>query len=249
MLEYFFMLSFRIFKNFPSLIYGLSTKKHGSMKLFGQKEKDKKALENRQKFLSFFNLKIKDVVWAQLDHQGRVKIVTKNCRGQWVKNVDGLISQEKNLFLSLTVADCFPVFFFEPKKEVIALVHASWRAIIKGVITKTIRMIKKAGSKPTDILIGIGPGIRVCHFEVKEEVVKKFLFQFSQKVLSKRKNRLFIDLPLAIKLEAIKNGILAKNIEEIKECTYCLRNKYFSRRREKLKELRTMLAVVGLRED
>ncbi len=109
------MIHFWIFKKFPQIIYGLSTRKDGSMKLTGQKEKDEKALKNRQKFLSLFNLKIKDVVWAQSDHQGRVKIVTLKNRGQLIKNVDGLISKDKNLYLSLTVADCFPFFFFEPK--------------------------------------------------------------------------------------------------------------------------------------
>jgi len=242
------MIQLRIFKKFPNLIYGLSTKRDGSMRLIKQKEKDKKAFKNRQKFLSLFNLKTKDMVWAFLDHQGRVKIATSKNRGQWIKNVDGLITKEKNLFLSLTAADCFPVFFFDQKKEITGLAHASWRAIIKGLITRMIKIMKnKFLSQAKDVLIGIGPGIRSCHFEVKEDVAKKFLSRFSKKVLIKRKNRLFIDLPMAIKLEAVKNGILAKNIEEIKECTYCLKNKYFSYRRDKPKQMKTMMALIGLR--
>jgi YfiH family protein len=242
------MIQFKIFKNFPHLVYGVSTKRDGSMRLIKQKEKNKRALKNRQKFLSLFNLKIKDTVWASLDHQGKVKIVTSKNRGQRIKNVDGLITKEKNLFLSLTVADCFPVFFFDQKKEIVGLAHASWRAIIKGLITRMIKIMKnKFLSQGKDILIGIGPGIRSCHFEVKEDVAKKFLSRFSKKVLIKRKNRLFIDLPMAIKLEAFKNGILRKNIEEIKECTYCLKNKYFSYRRDKPRPMKTMMAFIGLR--
>lgn len=241
------MIRFRIFKKLPHLIYGLSTKRDGSMKLIGQKEKDKKALRNRQKFLSCFNLKIKDVVWAQLDHQGRAKIVTFKNQGQWIENVDGLVTKEKDLYLSLTVADCFPVFFFDFKKEVVGLAHASWRAIIKGIITKTIKLIKKAGSKSADILLGIGPGIRSCHFEVKKEVAKKFLSKFPRNVLRKRKNRLFVDLAKSIKIEAIKNGLLPRNIEDIKECSYCLKNKYFSWRRDQPKELKAMMVLIGMR--
>ncbi|MFN3301856.1 MAG: peptidoglycan editing factor PgeF [Patescibacteria group bacterium] len=242
------MIHFQIFEKFPQLVYGVSTKKDGSMKLFGQKEKDKKNLKNRQKFLSLFNLKIKDVVWAKLNHQGRVKIVTfKNC-GQWIKNVDGLITKEENVFLSLTIADCFPVFFFEPKKKIIALAHASWRAILKGLISRIIKTIKKRFlSQPKDILMGIGPGIRSCHFEVKEKVAKKFLKKFGQKVLIKRKDQSFIDLAKSIKLEAIKNKILPQNIEDIKECTYCLKNKYFSYRRQRTKEIKAMMAIIGLK--
>lgn len=193
-------------------------------------------------------MKIKDVVWAQLNHQGKVKIATFKNQGQWIKNVDGLITKEKDLYLSLTVADCFPVFFFEPKKEVVALAHASWRTITRGLIIQIIKIMKNRFScQSKNILIGIGPGIRTCHFEVKENLAKKFLKRFGQKVLMKRKNRFFIDLPLAIKLEAIKNGVLPKNIEDIKDCTYCLKNKYFSRRREKLKELKAMMVLMGVK--
>ncbi len=55
-------------------------------------------MKNCQKFLSLFNLKIKDVVWAQLDHQGKVKIAYPKNQGQWLKNIDGLITGEKIFF-------------------------------------------------------------------------------------------------------------------------------------------------------
>lgn len=136
------------------------------------------------------------------------------------------------------------------------MAHASWRAIIRSIIRRVIEIMKnKFGSQEKDILVGVGPKICSCHFEVQEDVATKF----SQKVLIKRKNRLFIDLPLAIKLEVIKNGIRPKNIEEIKECTYCLKNKYFFFRRaahlgeprfwqEKPKELKAMMALIGVKK-
>lgn len=241
------MIHFQIFKKFPQIIYGLSTRKDGSMKLTGQKEKDKKALRNRQKFLSLFNLKIKDVVWAQLDHQGKVKTATLKNRGQWIKNIDGFISKDKNLYLSLTMADCFPVFFFESEKGIVALVHASWRAIIRGIIERIIEQIKMDSGQVKNILMAIGPGIRPCHFEVKEKVARKFLTKFSQKVLIKKRGKIFIDLPLTIKLIALKSGILPRNIEELRECTYCLKNKYFSFRRDKPKKIKAMMTLIGLK--
>lgn len=60
---------------------------------------------------------------------------------------------------------------------------------------------------------------------------------------------MFINLPLVVKLQALKNGILARNIEEMKKCTYCLKNKYFSYRRDKLKEIKTMMAIIGLKSE
>lgn len=119
------MIKFKIFKKFPHLIYGLSKRKHGSMKFFSD-QKNRIIGQNRKKFFKIFRLKENQVIRTGLIHGNRVKIVSLKCRGKLIKNTDGLIAKEKNIFLSLTVADCFPVFIFNPQKEIIALVHAGW---------------------------------------------------------------------------------------------------------------------------
>jgi len=240
------MIRFKIFKKFPDLIYKLSTKQQGSMKVTKNSKENKLVLKNRQGFLSRFSLREHFIVKAKLDHSGLVKVVNQKSCGKWIKNIDGLICGNKNLYLSLTVADCFPVFFFDPEKKIIGLAHASWRAISRDLIARMVGAMKnRFFCLPKNILVGIGPGIRKCHFEVQKDVASKF----SQNFLIKRKKRLFIDLPLAIKTELIKNGLLPQNIEELKECTYCLRNKYFSYRREKPRELKVMMVIIGLKKE
>lgn len=174
------MIRFKIFEKFPDLIYGLSTKQQGSMKVTENLKENKLVLKNRHDFLLKFGLREYFIVKAKLDHSGLVKVVDQKSRGKWIKNVDGLICREKNLYLSLTVADCFPVFFFDPEKKVIGLAHASWRAISRDLIDRMIGIMKnKFFCLPENILAGIGPGIRKCHFEVQKDVASKF----SQKTL------------------------------------------------------------------
>lgn len=242
------MLYFKIFKKFPSLIYGLSERKHGSMKFLHRGKKDQKAFKNQQNFISSFGLKNKQLVRAGLIRSNQVKIVKQKNAGKLVKNNDALITEEKNIFLSLTVADCFPVFLFDPQKQTVALIHAGWRSIIKNIIPKTIKLMKeKMGSKSADILIGIGPGIRKCHFEVQKDVANNFFKKFGPRTLSQSRGKIFIDLPLAIKIQALKSGILTRNIEDSKKCSYCLKNKYYSYRRDKNLSVKTMIAIIGLK--
>ncbi len=80
----------------------------------------------------------------------------------------------------------------------------------------------------------IGPGIGVCHFEVKKDVAKKFpLF------VEKRDNKIFVNLKKCVKSKLENNGVLVKDSGI---CTYCDTNRYFSYRRDK--QLKTMLAVI-----
>lgn len=242
------MIYFKVFKRFPSLIYGLSEKKHGSMKFLQQNRKSLVAQKNRKNFIALFGFKNNQIVRAGLIHKNKIKIVRKNDNYKLVKNTDALITKEKNLLLSLTVADCFPVFLFDPKKEVVALIHAGWRSIIKNIIPKTIKLMKeKTGSKSADILMGIGPGIRKCHFEAQKDVADNFFKKLGPRILSQKRDKIFIDLPLTIKMQALKSGILAKNIEDSKKCTYCLRKNYFSYRRDKGLNVRLMMAIIGLK--
>lgn len=242
------MIYFKIFRKFPNLVYGVSSKKNGSMKLSKNVKENLQIKKNRQQFLSFFNLAEKNIVKAKLVHRARIRIVSNKDAGKWISNVDGLIAAPKNLAISITVADCFPVFIFDHQKKIISLVHAGWRPIIRGIIKKAIKtIIKEFQSDPKNILIGIGPGIMKCHFRVKQEVANKFKNRFFNKALTQENGCFFVDLPKTIQLEALKSGILRKNIEIINDCTYCLKKKYFSYRRDKKDKIKTMMAFMMIK--
>ena len=55
------------------------------------------------------------------------------------------MTSNKELVLSLKIADCVPVYIYDIQHEVIGLIHAGWRGIASGIIENTIDiMIKKA---------------------------------------------------------------------------------------------------------
>ncbi len=236
-----------------TLILTVSEVSDGSMKFIGKEKEDKIVFKNRKRFLKKLKIVPNQLVNAGLVHGSKVKIVNKKDKGKKIKKTDGLTTEDKNVFLAITVADCLPIFIFAPPCRVIGLVHGGWRSLAKNILKESIEKFKKEfETKPENILVGIGPGIGKCHFEVKEDVADKF--KSFDSVLEKRNNKTFLDLKKTAKIQLIKLGLKEKNIEINPECTFCEENKYFSYRRNnsddligKTKVKKAMLAVFGQR--
>jgi len=110
---------YKTFKIFPksALLHAYSTRKGGispspfdSLNL-GKNTADDPANvdENRRLFFTALNVDIRRCVFPQQVHSANVKIVNE---AGLVKNCDALITREKNLFLTIQTADCFPVFLY-----------------------------------------------------------------------------------------------------------------------------------------
>lgn len=237
---------FSIFKNYSNLILALSQRKDGDMRLKGESFiEDQKVLLNRKKFLEKMGIALEDTVAIKCVHGNKVKIVTERDKGKVLYGVDGLITKSKNLFLTQTVADCLPIFIYDPKREIISLIHAGWRGLANNILSVAIKqLIKKFKSKPTQILVGIGPGICQRHFEVKSDVAEKF--KSFKSAFFKKEGKIFLDLKEVAKLNLINLGIKKEKIEISQECTFCLKRKYFSFRRERNPKIPAMLAVFGM---
>ena len=235
---------FSIFKKYPHLILAISEKKNGSMRI--GTERDNLALKNRERFLKKINVDPRDTVNPILAHDTRIKIVKNEDRGKIIKGVDGLITKEKNLFLTITVADCLPIFIFDAKNEVVGLVHAGWKGLTKSILEKAIKkFVRNFQSNPKEILVGIGPAICQAHYEVKKDLTREFK-SFPTAFL-KKEGKIFLDLKKVAEIQLLNLGIKKENIEINLECTFCLRKKYFSFRREKSQNIKAMLVVFGIK--
>lgn len=95
------------------------------------------------------------------------------------ENVDGLITNKKDIVFSLSYADCTPLFLYDPVKKVIGDIHSGWKGTLNKIGQKAVyKMIEEYGSNPKDIICCIGPCIRKCHFEVGYDVYKMFYNQY-----------------------------------------------------------------------
>ena len=197
---------------------------------------------NRARFFARFSPK--KIVSAELVHGSKIEVVDKNS-AEIIDGVDGLITQDPSVLLSITVADCIPVFFYESHRGIIGLVHSGWRGTVAGVAEAAVKAIITLGGDPDKLVVALGPGINVCHFEIQADVLEKFS-AYPDSIVH-RDGRVFVDLKSIIIEQLTSFGIKPTNIENHLDCTM-EGDRYFSFRRDKPEIVETMAAVIGLVE-
>lgn len=188
------------------------------------------------------NIDYRNIVRPYQTHTNNVKEASKN-KGIFLKeytDVDGLITDKPNNILSLTFADCTPIYLFDPNKKAIGNIHSGWQGTVKQIAKKAIgKMIETYGSNPKDIICAIAPTIRKCHFEVEEDVKEIFSNQFSNisdiittGEIKQCKQKYYIDTVKINKNILMEMGLSEENIIDSKICTVCNSNLIHSYRKE-----------------
>ena len=154
------------------------------------------------------------------------------------RNTDGLVTYfDSGIILKIQTADCLPVFMVDKYKKIIGLVHSGWKGTQKRIILSALKIFLKHGSKASDVKIYIGPSIKDCCYEIKEDVAQLFDNSF---VVNKN-NKLFLDLVSKIKYDLFNNGV--ETIYESDICTY--HNEEFCSYRREKGSVSRMYSVIG----
>ena len=202
---------------------------------------------------TFFNQKFPNMsfVVANQTHSANIKIITKKETKGWInlesaiEDCDALITNQKNIMLTILTADCVPILLFDKKQNIIAIVHAGWKGTEKKIVSKTIEKMKQVfNSNPKDILASIAPSIGKCCYEVDWNVAKYFK-DIGDDYKDKEKKQM-LDLPYINKTQLLKVGVDEHNIELSNICTACEVENYFSYRKEKGCSGRFM-SMIGLK--
>lgn len=156
-------------------------------------------------------------------------------------DTDAIISKSEDIVLSIQVADCIPLFILDKNLKMFGVVHAGWRGVAKGIVTKTIAELKKHNEDGETNIALIGPSIKQCCFEIGPEVAEQFPDEFLVQVIG---DRSYLDLQGVVQNQLVNAGIKSEQIIDLGECTCCQPGKYHSYRREGKKAGR-MIAVMG----
>ena len=119
-----------------------SAREAGQMK-FSETGGDEQIRANRGNFLHKNGIDPAKLISVDLVHGINVAMVKKNNAGTFIPKTDGLITSEKNLFLSVTVADCLPIFLSDINSRFVGLLHCGWRGLSSRIIERGIELIKK----------------------------------------------------------------------------------------------------------
>lgn len=198
--------------------------------------------KNYKDICNLLKLDSSNIVRPYQTHTNNVKKITNEVGifPEKLQDVDGLITRENNKILSLTFADCTPIYLYDKQKNIIGNIHSGWQGTVKKIAKYAIiKMKKEFNSDPKDIICVIGPTIRKCHFEVQKDVKDIFYntFKYMKNIdkiieFNKNTNSYFIDT-VEINKELLKGeGILKENIVDSGICTYCNSNIIHSYRKE-----------------
>ena len=129
----------------------------------------------------------------------------------------------------LRFADCTPVLLADPKQRVVAAVHAGWRGSAVRAASAAVEALRdRFGSRPWDIVAGIGPAIGPCCYTVGDDVLEAFADRPELFTAGNGGQRL--DLWAANQQALIESGLPAEHIEVAGVCTQCQSQRFFSHR-------------------
>lgn len=208
---------------FSTRFGGVSNAPFDSLNLGGHQDEALLISDNRKIALENLNL-VKEQLCNLKQVHGNV--VCKAQIGQ--QEGDALVTNQKNLALAISIADCYPILFFDEKNSVIGAAHAGWRGTLSKIAKNTICEMIELGAKPENIQVAIGQGISQQNFEVGVEVIEQFRANgFPSQCWDGNK----LDLIKCNLHVLTQNFILDKNIWVMNRCTF--EDEFFSYRRDK----------------
>lgn len=209
-----------ILQKFSEIIFAISKTSDGNMSFMQGNPIE--VLKNRQNFLSKLGINLNSVVEVKQVHHGN-KVIYFDKAKKDIPKADGLITNKSDLFLLIKVADCLPVGIFDPINKALGLIHAGRKGLKKGIIKNAIKtMSGKFKSHPKDLIIQIGPSIGPCCYRM--------------------------DLWKEAENQLTNCGVLKKNINNPRICTYESKE-YYSHRRSEDKNQRDFrfATILGLK--
>lgn len=197
--------------------------------------------ENYRRVAQAMGTGLDRIVTSDQTHTTNVRLVTDADAGKGIvcprdySDVDGLITNQPNLLLATFYADCVPLYFIDTKNHAIGLSHSGWRGTVNRMGEQTLKKMQHAfGTKPENVLCGIGPSICQDCYEVSEDVAEQFAVEFREfqdEILEKKENKKYqLNLWRANQLVLIQAGVPEGNIATTNICTCCNPKKLFSHR-------------------
>ncbi|MBW1742036.1 MAG: peptidoglycan editing factor PgeF [Deltaproteobacteria bacterium] len=225
---------------------GHSTSPYDSLNLsFNAGDDPENVRKNRERLVEAIGIPLNSVTTAKQIHDDCVKVVSEELRGRGsvdydgaINGTDAMVTNVPNTCLMILMADCVPLLFYDPSKEVIGVAHAGWKGTLGFIAQATIKTLQEHfGSSTQDIFVGIGPSVGPCCYQVGQEVVSQVeqVFGTKQHFVINRSGdgKGYLDLWEANLKQLIDVGIPEENIEIARTCTCHHRDVFFSYRYER----------------
>ena len=195
---------------------------------------------SRQSFAKAVGFNSKRLVIPQQTHSNNIIFCESEKK---IPDCDGAFSDSSNNVCSIQVADCMPIYFAHKSEIVFGLIHAGWRGLVNGILTKSAFTLTEKKYNLMEFEILIGPSIQSCCFEVSNDVVDQFDRRF---IIPKSDEKFQVDLQQSAYNSLSQLGFDINKITIMNDCTFCLDSMYHSYRRNG-KNAGRMIGLIGIK--
>jgi len=157
-------------------------------------------------------------------HSANVQRVGFQSRWRECDACDAIWTSDPHVALGIKTADCLPVSIIAG--DVIGNIHSGWRGAVAQITSGTIDAMH---IDTATAYAWLGPTIRVCCFEVGEEVAEKFPSRF----VDRSHPTPHVDVSAFTVAMLVERGFAADHVFDAGLCTRCNKSMFHSYRRDK----------------
>jgi YfiH family protein len=152
---------------------------------------------------------------------------------------DAVVTRVPGLPLVVQVADCAPVALVAP--DAVAVVHAGWAGIERGVIGAAVRALRKVDDGPISAVVG--PCIHPARYEFGADLLTRLVGALGDEVAGRTADgRPALDVPAATRVELARAGVT--DVTDVDVCTAASPD-HFSARRDGTTGRQAVVVVLG----
>jgi YfiH family protein len=179
-------------------------------------------------------------------HQDECVIITPEDIPKGRYQGDAVLTNRDDILISVSVADCLPIFLLEEKRRVVGLVHAGWRGTLLGIARRSMQCAEhQFKCHPSDFTALFGPCIHSCCYQVSRDV--GVLFGKECTSVGEDGGMMF-DLICANMKQLARCGVKEEKMLVVDRCTCCDQEQFSSYRREGKSTVK-MIGFMGLRAE
>ena len=161
----------------------------------------------------------------QIHSKDVIEVNCGNVEANTAIEADGLVTRDQDLKLSVTVADCLPVYLYDTLSQGFAVLHSGWKGT--GIVINALDLMKeKFGTRPEAVAAVLGPCIQSCCYKVDAERAHIFNEDFGRleneyplgPVIITREDRYYLNMQAAN--ASLLAGAGVRNIAVNEDCTF-----------------------------
>jgi len=144
-------------------------------------------------------------------------------------------------------ADCGTLLIGDRVTGAVCAVHSGWRGTVANAAQAGVSALRTLIGDDGDLVAAIGPLIERCCFEVGDDVAGELggCSSVGRDAIDRSREKAHVDLRAILEAQLVDAGVDRAAIDQVRGCTVCDRERFFSFRRDGKQSGRLLSAIVA----